>query len=189
MQHEASGMLSLPQHVYQRPHSVAWITPAGKFIVMAEGMIHDDYATRFPEFITAKEAGSLGNYIFPSNVAVDFGYAKVSNPFEILLEKPVRNDPRLRTMAEFTAGAIIEFDKTKSRPSWMEIDFEDRAFPLRWQFRLTTPGQRLTFNRMTVFAFFLKYGSNETLTLVSNHFEGRMNESLLRKLIKKLLTS
>ena len=180
-------MLSLPQHTYWRAHSAAWIDPKGKFIVVAEGLIHDDYVGRFPEFISAKEAGSLGNYKFPSNVAVEFGYAKVSNPFEILLEEPVKNDPRLRTMAEFTADAIIEFDKTKRRPSWLEIDFADRPFPLKWQFRLTTPGQRLTFNRMSVGDFIGDYGSNETLELVMNHFTGRMNESLLRKLIKRML--
>ena len=180
-------MLLLPQHTYWRAHSAAWITPEGKFIVVAEGLIHDDYATRFPEFISAKAEGSLGNYIFPSNVAVDFGYAKVSHPFEILLEEPVEYDPRLRTMAEFTAGAIIEFDKTRRIPGWVEVDFEDRAAPLRWKFRLKTPGQRLTFNRMSVGDFIGDYGSNETLELVMNHFAGRMNESLLRKLIKKML--
>ena len=180
-------MLLLPQHTYWRAHSAAWITPEGKFIVVAEGSIHDDYATRFPEFISAKAEGRLGTYIFPSNVAVDFGYAKVSNPFEILLEEPVKNDPRLRAMAEFTAGAIIEFDKTRRIPGWVEVDFKDRAAPLKWQFRLTTPGQRLTFNRMSVGDFIGDYGSNETLELVMNHFAGRMNESLLRKLIKKML--
>ena len=180
-------MLLLPQHTYWRAHSAAWITPEGKFIVVAEGSIHDDYATRFPEFISAKAEGRLGNYIFPSNVAVDLGYAKVSHPFEILLEEPVEGDPRLRTMAEFTAGAIIEFDKTRRIPGWVEVDFEDRAAPLRWQFRLITPGQRLTFNRMSVGNFIGDYGSNETLDLVMKHFVGRMNESLLRKLIKRML--
>ena len=181
-------MLLLPQHTYWRAHSAAWITPEGKFIVVAEGSIHDDYATRFPEFISAKAEGRLGNYIFPSNVAVDLGYAKVSHPFEILIEEPVEGDPRLRTMAEFTAGAIIEFDKTRRIPGWIEVDFKDRSAPLKWQFRLTTPGQRLTFNRMSVGDFIGDYGSNETLELVMNHFAGRMNESLLRKLIKKMLT-
>ena len=180
-------MLLLPQHTYWRAHSAAWITPEGKFIVVAEGSIHDDYATRFPEFISAKAEGRLGNYIFPSNVAVDLGYAKVSHPFEILIEEPVEGDPRLRTMAEFTAGAIIEFDKTRRIPGWVEVDFEDRAAPLRWQFRLITPGQRLTFNRMSVGNFIGDYGSNETLDLVMKHFVGRMNESLLRKLIKRML--
>ena len=92
-------------------------------------------------------------------------------------------------MAEFTAGAIIEFDKTRRIPGWVEVDFKDRAAPLKWQFRLTTPGQRLTFNRMSVGDFIGDYGSNETLELVMNHFGGRMNESLLRKLIKRMLTS
>ena len=180
-------MLSLPQHTYWRAHSAAWINPKGEFIVVAEGLIHDDYATDFPEFISAKAEGRLGNYIFPSNVAVDLGYAKVSHPFEILIEEPVEGDPRLRTMAEFTAGAIIEFDKTRRIPGWVEVDFEDRAAPLRWQFRLITPGQRLTFNRMSVGNFIGDYGSNETLDLVMKHFVGRMNESLLRKLIKRML--
>jgi hypothetical protein len=180
-------MLSLPSHAYWRPHSVGWITPAGKFILLDEGSIHDDYASDFPEFISAKAEGKLEMYTFPSNVAVELGYAKVSNPFEILLAEPNRDDPRLRTMAEFTAGAIIEFDKTKRRPPWLEIDFADRPFPLMWQFRLTMPGRQLSFDRMTVGDFIGDYGSNETLEHVMNHFEGRMNESLLRKLIKRML--
>ena len=182
-------MLSLPQHAYWRAHSVAWITPKGEFILLDERSIHDDYAARFPELIAITPTDDHDNYAFPSNVAVELGYAKVSHPFEILLEEPVKNDPRLRAMAEFTAGAIIEFDKTRRIPGWVEVDFKDRAAPLKWQFRLTTPGQRLTFNRMSVGDFIGDYGSNETLELVMNHFGGRMNESLLRKLIKRMLTS
>jgi len=179
-------MLELPSHAYSRPHSAAWITPAGKFILLDEGSSHGDYASDFPEFILAKAEGKIERYTYPSNFAVEIGYAKVSNPFEILLTDPDRNDLRLRTMAEFTAGAIIEFDKT-TYPTWLEIDFDDRPFPLRWQFRLTMPGRQLSFEPMSVGNFIGDYGSIETLDLVMLHFAGRMNESLLRKLIKRML--
>jgi len=180
-------MLELPSHAYSRPHSAAWIAPAGKFILLDEGSSHGDYASDFPEFILAKAEGKIERYTYPSNFAVEIGYAKVSNPFEILLTNPERKDPRLRTMAEFTAGAIIEFDKTKRRPPWLEIDFAERQLPLRWPFRLTMPGRQLSFDRMSVGDFIGDCGSNETLELVMNRFEGRMNESLLRKLIKRML--
>jgi hypothetical protein len=186
MQHDTPGMLSLSRHAYSRPHSAAWITPAGKFILIDKKASHDDYASDFPEFISAKAEGKIERYTYPSNFAVEIGYAKVSNPFEILLTNPERKDPRLRTMAEFTAGAIIEFDKT-AYPAWLEIDFDDRPFPLRWPFRLTMPGRQLSFDPMSVGDFIGDYGSYETLELVMNRFEGRMNESLLRKLIKRML--
>ena len=187
MQHDTPGMLSLSQHAYSRAHSAAWITPAGKFILIDKKLSHDDYASDFPEFILAKAEGKIERYTYPSNFAVELGYAKVSNPFEILLEEPVEDDPRLRKMAEFTAGAIIEFDKTRHRPAWLEIDFDDRPFPLRWPFRLTMPGRQLSFDPMSVGDFIGDCGSNETLELVMNHFANRMNESLLRKLIKRML--
>jgi len=174
-------MLSLHSSIYGKAHSVAWIAPDGEFIQIDKGQNHDDYSSQFP--------GVESRERYPSNAAIELGYAKVSNPFEILLTDVERGDARLETMAAFTSDAIVAFDKSKSLPAWLEVSQNDRSLPLTWPFRLTAPGRQLSFNRMTVGEFIGDYGSNETLEHIMNHFDGRMNERLLRVFIRKMLLS
>jgi hypothetical protein len=73
--------------IYDSITSAAWITPEGEFIPL-NGNIHDDYWSRF---------GIPEGEKYPSRIAVKMGYAKVSNPFVVSVNRIMRSDPRLES--------------------------------------------------------------------------------------------
>lgn len=111
------------------------------------------------------------------------GYAKVSNPFVVSVNRTMRSDKRLKRMAQFAAEAIIAFDKNKTIPSWMDSKYRYRS-PLQWNFTLNTRDGR---DEMSVEDFIGQYGSHGTLDLVIDHFKDRIHENLIRMLIRRIL--
>jgi hypothetical protein len=159
--------------IYDSITSAAWITPEGEFIPL-NGNIHDDYWSRF---------GIPEGEKYPSRTAVKMGYAKVSNPFVVSVNRIMRSDPRLERMAQFTAEAIVAFDKNKTIPSWMDNKYRNRS-PLEWIFALNVNDER---DEMHVKDFIGQYGSETARSLISSHFNVSMNESLIRKIIRRIL--
>ena len=160
--------------IYHRFHSAAWIAPDGEFIPLGEGSIHDDYTTSFG--IERFFKSGVG-----SKAAIDLGYAKVSNPCLIGLDRIRANDPRLKTMAEFTANAIIEFHKLREEPEWLNSKYRGYT-PLMWRVGIDT--QR-GYEQMFVEEFIFSFGSDETKERVREYF--KMNENLIRELIQETI--
>jgi hypothetical protein len=86
-------------------------------------------------------------------------------------------------MAQFTAEAIVAFDKNKTIPSWMDNKYRNRS-PLEWIFALNVNDER---DEMHVKDFIGQYGPETARSLISSHFGVSMNESLIRKIIRRIL--
>jgi len=172
-------MLPHVPEIYTRAISAAWITPDGVFEPLGSGSIHDDLVRYLLKGRQLPEADKP----HPSRGAVKMGFAKVSNPCTISLDKIRNNDPRLTTMAEFAAEAIIAFDKSETAPDWLKTSYKHQS-PLNWPVTIYTQDGIDEMARH-VDELIFSYGSKETKALVKAHF--KMNESLLRKLIKRML--
>ena len=180
MQHETPGMLSRPLEIYERVSSAAWITPDGVFEPLRIGSIHDDLV----RYLLGGKQLPEADMRYPSRGAINMGFAKVSNPCTITIDKIRREDPRLKTMARFTADAIIAFDKSETAPEWLRTVYRNLS-PLQWPVVIyTKSGIDETTGQVDELIF--GYGTLETQALVKAHF--KMNESMLRKLIKRMLT-
>jgi hypothetical protein len=165
--------------IYSKAHSAGWIDPDGKFMPIEADMIHDDMSANFPGVPMDEE--------FPSDYAVrNLGYLRVSNPFDFVIdEKPQRGDPRVERMAKFTADAILSYEKSGRTPTWLEIPFRSRGTPVDWEVKISQPGLR--WETMTVGDFVDRYGSRETSDKLFGHFLGKLQERLLRVMIKRLI--
>ena len=173
-------MLSRPLEIYERVSSAGWITPDGVFEPLGIGSIHDDLV----RYLLGGKQLPEADMHYPSRGAINMGFAKVSNPCTITIDKIRREDPRLKTMARFTADAIIAFDKSEKAPEWLRTVYRNLS-PLQWPVVIyTKSGIDETTGQVDELIF--GYGTLETQALVKAHF--KMNESMLRKLIKKMLT-
>ena len=166
------------KEVYYRSHSAAWITPDGEFIPLGEDSIHEDYTSRFgiQRFIGLHDSGKA------SRIAINMGYAKVSDIFEISIDKIRGNDPRLETMAQFVAEGIIEFRNSKLLPSWMQEKYKRMSL---LSLPITIMLGNGTFEEMVTGDFIFSYGSKETQDLLRAAF--KMDENLIRQLIQETI--
>jgi hypothetical protein len=169
---------SVPE-IYTRSSSTGWITPDGVFEPLGSDSIHDDLVRYLLKGRQLPEADKF----YPSRGAVNMGFAKVSNPCTISLDKIRNNDLRLKTMAGFAAEAIIAFDKSETVPDWLKTSYRHQS-PLIWPVTIyTRNGSDETPRHVDELIF--SYGSTETKALVKAHF--KMNESVIRKLIRRIL--
>ena len=166
--------------IYRKAHSAAWIDPDGKFMPIDSELTHDDLSSFFPR-VPADED-------HPSNFAVqNLGYLRVSNPFEFSFQDTLRRgDPRLMRMASFTADAVVSYEK-RGPPSWLEVPFRSSGTPLDWEMRIIRPSLTRSNETMTVGDFVDRYGSRETSDKLFGHFLGKLQERLLRAMIKCLI--
>lgn len=140
-------------------------------------MTHDDLSYNFPGVPMGEE--------FPSRYAVEeLGYLKVSNPFDFQIAGPLARDSRVERMAEFTLDALLSYEK-RGPPSWLAIPFRSRGTPVDWEVRISQPGLRP--ETMTVEEFVGGYGSPETQKRFYDHFLSKLQERLLRAMIKRLI--
>jgi hypothetical protein len=173
-------MLPRVPEIYERASSAAWITPDGVFEPLGSVSIHDDLVRYLLKGRQLPEADKF----YPSRGAVNMGFAKVSNPCTIRLDKIRNNDLRLKTMAGFAAEAIIAFDKSETVPDWLKTSYRHQS-PLIWPVTIyTRNGSNETLRHVDELIF--SYGSTETKALVKAHFG--MKESVIRKLLKRMLT-
>jgi hypothetical protein len=172
-------MLPHVPEIYTRSISAAWITPDGVFEPLGSGSIHDDLVRYLLKGRQLPEADKF----YPSRGAVNMGFAKVSNPCTISLDKIRNDDPRLETMARFAAEAIITFDKSETVPDWLKTSYSHQS-PLNWPVTIYTHSGIDEMARHVDDLVF-GYGSKETQALVKAHF--KMNESVIRKLIRRIL--
>jgi len=173
-------MLPRVPEIYERASSAAWITPDGVFEPLGSGSIHDDLVRYLLKGRQLPEADKF----YPSRGAVNMGFAKVSNPCTISLDKIRNNDLRLKTMAGFAAEAIIAFDKSETVPDWLKTSYRHQS-PLNWPVTIYTHNGIDEMARH-IDELIFGYGSKETQALVKAHF--KMNESVIRKLLKRMLT-
>jgi len=163
--------------IYRRPHSAGWITPTGEVVEIPEGMNHDDLAQDFP--------GVPEDEMFPAGFATrQLGYLRISNAFDFLTpDPPRRGDPRLQAMAKFMADAVLSYGQYP--PSWLNIPMRSRGTPLDWEVKISQPGLR--WETTTVGDFVDRYGSRETSDRLFGHFLSKLQERLLRAMIKRLI--
>lgn len=165
---------------YRRAHSTGWIDPEGKMQFLDSESIHDDLSAYFPGVPADEE--------YPSDYAVrKLGWLRVSNPFEFSFQDPLqRGDPRLAAMAHFIADAVLSYEK-RGPPSWLEVPFRSSGTPLDWEVRITRPSVTRSNESMTVADFVDRFGSREVSDRLFGHFLGKLSESLLRSMIRRLL--
>ena len=178
-------MNSFPPETYRHAHSTAWISPEGEFEPLDGEMGHDDASAFFPSV--------PHNEDYPSNFAVSkLGYIKVSNPFEMLWDRlhhsllftrprRLNRETQLRSMAQFTADAILSYKK-KGKPSWINEKSRD---PADWEFRILDPN--LPMETTTVAEFI---DENATPEVKDRFFDGisPLHEVRLRRLVRQVIS-
>ncbi len=169
-------MKNIPDSIFRRQQSAAWITPDGDFVPLTGIQHHSEVASEFPGMPTDDE--NAINY--PSTYAVALmRYVKVSSPFQCAWDgRGGRGDPRMMTMADYMAQAVSWLKGSRYNP-W-DIDPQSDLTEVKvYVTVITNPDvyKRTSRDDFTVGDFMDRYGSREALDFL---FSRLMGESFVR---------
>jgi hypothetical protein len=169
-------MISIPDNLFRRQQSAAWITPEGDFIPLTGNQQHADLASDFPGMPSDNQLA----IDYPSTFAVALmGYVKVSSPFQCSWDgRGRRGDIRMATMADFMSQAVVWIRGNRYNP-W---DIEPSSDLIDVKVYVTTVTDPDIYKRAerddtTVGDFVDRYGSREIIDFLYGKL---MGESFVR---------
>ena len=169
-------MIQIPESVFSRSYSAAWITPAGDFIPLERDEDHTSLAANFPGMPTDDQLA----IDYPSTYAIArMRYVKVSSPLQCAWDgKGRRGDVRMQAMADFMSQAMVWLRGSRHNP-WEINPHSDLTRVKVYVTSVISPDvyARAERDELTVGDFIDSYGSRETI----NYFYGKlMGESFVR---------
>lgn len=182
-------MLSIPQGLFKRAHSAAWITPVGDFIPLTSNQHHAMVAADFP----GMPADNPLAEDFPSTWAVSrMQYVKVSNPFQCAWDgRGGRGDPRMGTMSDYMAQATVWLSGQTYSP-WDNTNVRGDLTQIKaYITEITSPDpyERSEREDLTVGDFVDRYGGRETIDFLYGNLMGETFIRTCRMIERRILRS
>jgi hypothetical protein len=182
-------MLQIPESIFKRRHSAAWITPEGEFISLTANQHHTSVAADFPGMPTDNKLAEE----YPSTWAVArMHYVKVSNPFQCAWDgRGGRSDPRMGTMSDYMAQATVWLSGQTYNP-WHDGDVRgDLTRTKVYVTEVTSPDPYAQSERedLTVGDFVDRYGGRDTIDFLYGNLIGESFIRACRMIERRILGS
>ena len=182
-------MLQIPESIFRRHHSAAWITPEGDFVPLAGNQNHVDLASDFPGMPTDDQLALE----YPSTWAIArMRYVKVSNPFQCAWDgRGGRSDSRMGTMSDYMAQATVWLSGQTYNP-WHDKDIRgDLTQTKVFVTEVTSPDPYARSGRedLTVGDFVDRYGGRDTVDFLYGNLMGEGFVRTCRMIEQRILRS
>jgi len=181
-------MIQIPESVFSRSFSAAWITPEGDFVPLSRDEDHTSLAANFPGMPTDDQLA----IDYPATYAIArMRYVKVSSPLQCAWDgKGRRGDVRMQTMADFMSQAMVWLRGSRHNP-WEINPRSDLTRVKVYVTSVTSPDiyARTEREDLTVGDFVDIYGTRETIDYLYGKLMGESFVRACRMVERRLLRS